>query len=310
MACGSCTGSSGGGCGCGSSNGCDLGCPTISVHDWMPGQSPSTPNLVEVKFKSRRRTVARNTRNYSLMAGDPVIIGVRRGMDFGHVTMTGELVGLRSKSRQQRYSTIIRVANTNDQKRYRDNRASEAKALSTFKSAIKRLNLKVKAIDAEWQLDRRRIRLFYSGERKIKSKKLVQDLSKSFKRVRVDLQFTNPRQETARSGGIGVCGRELCCSSWMVTMPKVTISAAKKQNLPLSSERLRGRCNRLKCCLSYELNYYVEILKDFPKKGSKHKRGSRLGIVRKVDILERTVLLKYKDGSSEYVPIDALKKLH
>ena len=302
MACGSCTGGTDGGCGCSAGIGCGGSCPTVSVHDWMPDVSPSMPDLVEVAFKHRRRRIFRNDRKLRLASGDDVIVGVRGGIDFGHVTMKGELVQLRAKPRLN-YNRVIRIATRWDRKHQEKNRESEVEALSLFRAAANRRALTIKAVDAEWQHDRKRISFFYTATKSINVRSLIPELGRRLE-ARVDLKRINKREEAARIGGIGVCGRELCCSSWMHSMPQVSLSAAKAQQFPLSVDRLRGRCNRLKCCLNYELDHYMEALKDFPERGAiiRTERGD--GRVDQVDIFFRTVTLKYHKGPPETVSVE------
>ena len=271
----------------------------------MPDQAPSSPNLVEVAFKHRRRRVFRNDRKLELTAGDDIIVGVRGGIDFGHITMTGELVLLHAQTNTN-YNRVIRIANNRDRQHHEANRKSEKEALTTFRSIAHRRSLALKAVDAEWQLDRKRISFFYTAKERITLRSLVAELRRQFKAA-VDLKRINDRQETARVGGIGVCGRELCCSSWMRVVPSVSLSAARKQHFPLSPDRLRGRCNRLKCCLNYELEQYMEALKGFPRMGTRVTTETGTGKVDHVNIFGRTVIVRYPDAPTETLPLSAIK---
>ena len=270
----------------------------------MPERTPSTPDLVEVAFKHRRRRIFRNDRQFDLLAGDDIIVGVRGGIDFGHITMTGELVLLRAKPHAS-YNRVIRLASIRDRQRHEANRKAEQDALHSFRAAAKRRSLALKAVDAEWQHDRKRIVFFYTAQDRVRLRSLISELGRKFK-ARVELKRINDRQEAARIGGIGVCGRELCCSSWMHAVPTVSLSAAKKQHFPLSPDRLRGRCNRLKCCLNYELDQYMDALKDFPRLGAHVKTDSGTGRVDQVDIFGRKVLVRYKEGPAELIALDAI----
>jgi len=276
----------------------------------MPGRAPSSPNLVEVKFKKRRREIFHNNRGFDLMAGDAVVVGVDRGMDLGYVTMTGELAALLRTTPKHRYSNVIRVATEKDEDRHKENRTAEIEVLKVFRTLLKRRKIRVKPVDAEWQFDRKRLRLYYSysgsGKPRINSKVVIRDLGRQFK-TRVELEFVTPRNETARMGGIGVCGRELCCSSWMRSVPIVLMSAARKQHLPLSDDRLRGRCNRLKCCLNYELDHYMETLREFPAVGAKIRTESGSAKVKGVDIFARTLQVRYIDGPFETISLEDLR---
>ncbi len=277
----------------------------MNIFDWMPEKAPSSPNLVEVAFKHRRRAYFRNDRKLHLMAGDDIIVGVQNGMDFGHITMTGELVQLRARS-STTYRRVIRVANSTDRKRHQANRKSEAEALQAFRSAARKRKIELKPIDAEWQHDRKRITFYYTTNKKrLATKALLSELRRRFK-TRVYVRRISGRQGAQRIGGIGSCGRELCCSSWMLKMPKVTMDAAKKQDLPLPMDRLRGQCNQLKCCLNYELEQYVEALRDFPRTKDKVGTEAGTGIVEKVNIFAKTVKVIYPDRTIVVLPLEAI----
>ena len=283
----------------------------------MPGTAPSSPKLVEVAFKHRRRDVFRYPAHLHLMAGTDVVVGLGHGIDFGHITMTGELVSLRYKKSPPAHKSVIRIAKKRDCDRHQSNRESEKGALRVFSAELNRVGKNLKAVDAEWQLDRKRITFFYTdGQKKkpkgkskppFKKRDLIDTLRKEFSNTQIMLQRITPREETARLGGIGVCGRELCCSSWMNFIPNVPQSAVRKQHFPMNPERVRGRCNQLKCCLNYELDHYVEVLKEFPKPGKKVSIPAGTAKVEKVDIFARTVTVRLKGGQTETLPLDALK---
>ncbi len=260
--------------------------------------------MVEVTFKHRRRRVFRNDRKLDLMAGDDIIVGVRGGIDYGRVTMTGELAALKAKP-QPNYNCIIRIANSRDRLNHENNRKSEAEVLEIFKAAAKKRRLPLKPVDVEWQHDRKRISLYYTAKEKLKLRGLISEFSRRFK-ARVDLRRIRAREEASRIGGIGACGRELCCSSWMNVIPSVDIAAAKKQHFTLSSDRLRGRCNRLKCCLNYELDQYLVALKEFPGVGTDVDTGAGTGTVDQVNIFQRTLTVRYSGGRTQVVPLDAI----
>ena len=172
----------------------------------------------------------------------------------------------------------------------------------------------MKVVDVEWQFDRKRISIYYSSERKdLDLKKLIGEFIFRYKKykARVELRRLSPRHETARVGGIGVCGRELCCSSWMQSFRRVTFDQAKKQLLPLNPERLYGRCNQLKCCLNYELDHYVAALKAFPRNNARVRTPDGTGRVDKVDIFSRTVLVTYdEERTIASVPVSDVEVLY
>ena len=265
----------------------------------MPSNAaPSSPKLVEVSFKHRRRRLFNNKLGFNLMGGDDIIVGVGGGLDFGHVTLTGEMAQMRAK-KGTRYNRVVRRATDHDVRRHEENRAMEREALEVFEASIKKHKVPIKAVDAEWQHDRKRLSLYYSDSKKPSVGVLIKDLARKFKTT-IDIRRLSPRHEAAHMGGIGDCGRELCCSTWMQTPPKVLFSYAETQQLPLGGESLKGRCGQLKCCLSYELDHYVNALKEFPQVG-KHvsvtlpEGNATEGRVTKVDIFGRTVTIRHED---------------
>ncbi len=301
MACGE-----NGSCGCSGSTltgygGCNDSCPSVQIFDWLPSSSKESGrdqcDLVEVAFKGRRRKVYHNLRKIPIRAGDEIIVSAQRGLDYGQVVLTGELVHIRSKDNPN-YGQVLRLASSNDRSIYNENKKAEKDALNDAKTTIKRRQLPVKLVDVEWQFDRKRLSIFYTSQNRITMRPVITELCRRFK-TRVEFLRLNPRQESARVGGLGVCGRELCCSSWMRQIPPVSTSAAKKMHFPLSDERLTGRCGQLKCCLNYELEQYMKILKEFPKKNARVNTSSGPGKVLSMNIFSRTVRVNLKNNLTE-----------
>ena len=284
----------------------------VAVHDWLPPAVPTSPSfeLVQVAFKGRRKSTFRNSRDLPIQSGDYVVVGATKGIDFGYVTMTGELVRRQYKGdpTTAELMSVIRSATVRDIERYESNRAAEKKALRDGRAAARRLELELKMVDAEWQFDRRRLTFYFSAERRVDFRQLVRDLARRF-RTRVDLRAVKPREEASRIGGIGSCGRELCCSTWLTEFKVVTTRAAKKQSLPLNPARLMGQCGRLKCCLNYELEQYMELLANFPKLGTKVATERGTGKVDKVDIFTDRIWLQYPDGHSQEMTLESVRAL-
>ncbi len=305
MACGTCTG--GGACNC--SSGCTV-CPTVQIRDWLPSHAPSSPaqNLVQVAFKGRRKDTYRNSRNLTIHTGDYVVVAARKGMDFGYVTMTGELVRRQYKGdpTSARLRSVVRAATVKDIDRYESNREAEKKAVKNAQNEASRLKLKMQIVDAEWQFDRRRISLFFTAPKRPDFRELVQRLAPRF-RARVDIRQINPRQQAARVGGVGDCGRELCCSTWLTSFPKVKMNSARTQGLPLNRDRLVGQCGRLKCCLDYELEQYMELLADYPPLNSRISTPKGKGQVRKIDIFTGRLWLKFDKGDPQILALEDVR---
>ena len=309
MACGAngscaCSGSSLSGYG-----GCSDSCPSVQIFDWLPSSSKIQGrdhcDLVEVAFKGRRRKVYQNTRKVPVHAGDDIIVSAQRGLDYGQVVLAGELVHIRAQENPN-YGQVLRLASSNDRKIHQKNKEAEKDALADIKTTVRRRQMPIKLLDAEWQFDRKRLSLFYTAKKKISMQPVISELSRRFK-TRIEFLRLSPRQETARIGGIGVCGRELCCSSWMRQIPPVSASAAKQMHMSFANDRLKGRCGQLKCCLNYELEQYMKILREFPRKFMKVDTTRGLGKVMSVDIFSRTVRVELDTKITEEFPLETIK---
>ncbi|QXD16616.1 Signal peptidase-like protein [Rhodocaloribacter litoris] len=314
MPCGS-GGCGGGGCSgsCGSS-GCGT-CPALHVYDWLPdlgiSGAPVVYEVVEVAFKGNRRGFYRNVHNLDLHTGDYVIVEADRGVDFGAVHMVGELVRLRLKSKgldeQAEFPNVVRMANLHDIEQWETNKEEEAETFLIGRRAIERMNLPMKLVDVEWQFDHKKVTFYFTAEHRVDFRALVRELARRF-RTRVELRQIGARDEAARIGGIGSCGRELCCSTWLQSFKPVTTQSAKVQNLPLNPVRLSGQCGRLKCCLNYELEQYMQALEAFPAVGTQVQTAQGPASVQKVDIFKDLVWIQYEDGSWEDKPLAMVKE--
>ena len=276
------------------------------VFDWLNDfgieQAPTTFELVEVTFKAGRKGIYRNTRNLPLQTGEYIIVGADRGVDFGTINMTGELVRLRLKAKGQEesgdYPNVVRVATLSDINRAEANRTSEREAFYIGRKAIDRLALPMKLVDVEWQFDQKKVTFYFTAEHRVDFRQLVRDLARKF-RTRVELRQIGARDEAARVGGIGSCGRELCCTTWLQEFKPVSTQAAKVQNLPLNPVRLSGQCGRLKCCLNYELEQYMTALSHYPRVDTTITTPYGRGTVQKLDIFKGRVWIQYFDGTWE-----------
>ena len=317
MACS--TGSCGtGGCGSGdtsaggcSSGGCGTGgCPALHVYDWLSDMGaagvPVSYDMVEVTFKGGRKGFYQNASSLDIQTGDYVIVEADRGVDLGTVHMSGELVRLRLKSKgleeQASFSNAIRIAGLTDIERWEANKEQETETFLLARKAIERMNLPMKLVDVEWQFDHKKVTFYFTAEHRVDFRALVRDLAKHL-RTRVELRQIGARDEAARIGGIGSCGRELCCSTWLQDFEPVSTQAAKVQNLPLNPVRLSGQCGRLKCCLNYELEQYMSSLKTFPPIDTPITTDTGQGRIQKHDIFKQLVWIQYTDGSWEERPL-------
>jgi cell fate regulator YaaT (PSP1 superfamily) len=225
-------------------------------------------DVVEVKFKGGRKEYFRNVDYLTLHTGDPIVVDVPSGHHIGHVSLQGELVRLQMQKRKVRnddnITRIYRVATQKDMEKWEEAKAREVPTLYRCKQIVDEYGLNMKMSDVEFQADNSKATFYYSAEDRIDFRELIKSLAGEFK-VRVEMRQISLRQEAGRLGGIGVCGRELCCSTWLVDFKNVTTSAARYQNLSLNPGKLSGQCGRLKCCLNYELDTYMDAIKDIPQ---------------------------------------------
>jgi cell fate regulator YaaT (PSP1 superfamily) len=311
MSCGTCTSGSGGcstgGCstgGCGSGAGCGI----RTTADWLAHLTPpaQTFGLVEVAFKGTRSAFFRNTGGLHVVPGDVVVVECDRGIDAGHVRLTGEMARLRARaaglSADDELPALIRCATPEEIERLAGQRDREHEAFSVFRERIEKLGLDMKAVDTEWQFDGRKVTFFFTASDRVDFRALVRELAAAF-RTRVDLRQIGARDETARLGGIGACGRELCCATWLREFRPVTTGAARTQHLPLNPARLAGQCGRLKCCLNYELETYSAALKRFPRLGAAVQTDQGPGAVAKLDIFRDRVSVELDNGTWLDLPL-------
>lgn len=280
MACGGC--SSGRGCSTATSGksgeagatSCSTGgCNKMNVFDWLsdmslpPGQKPF--DVVEVRFKNNRKEFFRNVNDLSLGMGDVIAVESSPGHDIGTVSLSGELVKNQLKRKNVNAADpamkkVYRKAKQNDIDKWMEAQALEKATLVKAREFAIRLGLQMKIGDVEYQGDKTKAIFYYTAEDRVDFRELIKVMAEEF-RVRIEMRQIGARQEAARLGGIGSCGRELCCSTWLTDFRSVTTSAARYQQLSLNPLKLAGQCGKLKCCLNYELDSYLDALKDFPE---------------------------------------------
>ncbi len=276
MACSTCTSgscsTSTGSVGCGKKGGCASGgCNKLNVFDWLVDMDNATLQLfdvVEVRFKGTRKEFFRNAHQLELYTGDPVIVDTGMGFHLGFVSLQGELVRLQMNKKNVKNSNdimpIVRKAHTRDIEKYEQAKKREAPTLFRTRQVVQELKLTMKIADVEFQGDNSKAIFYYSAEERVDFRELIKILASEFK-VRVEMKQITLRHEAGQIGGIGICGRELCCSTWLTDFKTVTTGAARYQNLSLNPAKLSGQCGRLKCCLNYELETYVEAMRDVPE---------------------------------------------
>lgn len=324
MGCSSCSsGSNGTAAGCGQKGGCSSGgCNKLNTFDWLSHidlPDYGSYDLVEVSFKNGgRKEIYKKPEFVHFVTGDYVAVeSTASGYDIGRVSLMGELVRLQLKKHRIRDNAVLpnvlRVANERDMERLCNARASEKEAMIRARVIVRDLGLEMKIGDVEYQGDKRKITFYYTADGRVDFRELIRVFAREYK-VKIEMRQIGARQESARIGGIGSCGRELCCSTWLTDFKSVSTVAARYQNLAINQSKLSGQCGRLKCCLNYELNTYLEVLQEFPKHIThlKTKKGNATLI--KTDIFKRLMYFAYRTefGISEIqqLSIEQVKEIY
>lgn len=317
MGCATC--STGGGCGsksdgsvsgCGSKGSCS--CNRLNTHDWLSDiELPALDefNLVEISFKGgSRKGFFINPGHSKIQKGDMVVIEAGTGFDIGEISLMGELVKLQMKRKRFKdeafMPSIIRKANERDLERLAEARAAEQPSIVKARVITRDLRLDMKIGDVEYQGDKRKATFYYTADGRVDFRELIKIFAKEF-RVKIEMRQIGARQESARIGGIGSCGRELCCSTWLTDFKSVSTAAARYQNLAINQAKLSGQCGRLKCCLNFELDTYMDALEAFPERAERLETEAGLAILLKTDIFKKTMYYTYrKEGFSQIYPLD------
>ncbi|MFP4089390.1 MAG: stage 0 sporulation family protein [Cyclobacteriaceae bacterium] len=310
MGCSSCGSGDGSAvAGCNNNGGCGTGaCNKMNVFDWLSNMDlpmQDTFDVVEVKFKGGRKEFFRNTDELVLHTGDPVVVDVPNGHHIGYVSLQGELVRLQMQRKKVRNDDeirkIYRVANDKDLESFEKIRNRDMPTLYRTREIIEELGLSMKLSDVEYQADNNKATFFYSADSRVDFRELIKILAGEFK-IRVEMRQISLRQEAGRLGGIGSCGRELCCSTWLSEFKSVSTSAARYQNLSLNPSKLSGQCGRLKCCLNYELETYMDALEDIPEITEALHTKSGQARLQKTDIFRKVMWFCY-DNESFWIPL-------
>ncbi|NNE76609.1 MAG: hypothetical protein HKN31_05995 [Pricia sp.] len=310
MGCSSCsTGKDGQPRGCKNNGTCGTdGCNKLTVFDWLSNMSlpnGSKPfDCVEVRFKNSRKEFFRNSENLSLSIGDIVATQAQSGHDVGMVTLVGELVKVQMKRKKVDFKDdelpkIYRKASQNDIDKWQKCRDREEEIKKRAREIAIILRLQMKISDVEFQGDGSKATFYYTAEERVDFRQLIKDMAKAFG-IRIEMRQIGYRQEAQRLGGIGSCGRELCCSTWLTDFRSVSTSAARYQQLSLNPQKLAGQCGKLKCCLNYELDMYLEALKDFPSQDTRLFTEKGLAFCQKTDIFKGLLWFSYKDEPSHW----------
>ena len=311
MSCNSCgtTGATPGGC---KNNGhCATGgCSKLEVHDWLSDITAdpfARYNIHEVSFKNgSRKGFYRNDKRFDVFTGDYVIVEAAQGYDLGQVTLSGELVRLQMKKKRIKENSedirsILRIAKDNELNLMEQARAKEKQTMLKARILARNLGLDMKLGDVQFQADGRKATFYYTADGRVDFRELIKVLAAEFK-VKIEMRQIGARQEAGIVGGIGSCGRELCCSTWLTSFKSVNTTAARYQNLSINQTKLSGQCGRLKCCLNYELDTYLDALRFVPEKAEILQLETGEARLMKTDILKGLMFYTVK-GSGMFYPI-------
>jgi cell fate regulator YaaT (PSP1 superfamily) len=293
--------------GCNNNGACGTGgCNKMNVFDWLSNMDMPVRdkfNIVEVRFKNGRKEFFKNSDSLSLTTGDAVIVEVPNGHHLGYVSMQGELVRLQMQKKKVVNDTeikkIYRLAHQKDLEKVEEVKKRELPTLYRTREIIRNLKLEMKLSDIEYQADNTKATFFYSADDRVDFRELIKILAGEFK-IRVEMRQISLRQEAGRLGGIGVCGRELCCATWLSEFKNVATSAARYQNLSLNPSKLSGQCGRLKCCLNYELETYMEALEDIPKIEGPLLTEKGEATLQKTDIFRKIMWFGFREENTWY----------
>lgn len=308
--------------GCNSNGGCGSGgCNKLNTYDWLTRLDlPDANNFgfVEVSFKNgARKAFFQNPPHTHAITGDMVVVETGAGLDVGKISLSGDLVRLQMKKKRVAEDAVslkvVRIANDRDLERLYEARAKEPQLMVKARVIARNLDLEMKIGDVEFQGDKRKVTIYYTADGRVDFRELIRQFAKEF-RVKIEMRQIGARQESARIGGIGSCGRELCCSTWLTDFRSVSTAAARYQNLAINQTKLSGQCGRLKCCLNYELDTYMDALDEFPKKVDALFTEAGKAVLVKTDIFKRTMYFAYLNeggGRGKFfgLPIERVKEI-
>jgi cell fate regulator YaaT (PSP1 superfamily) len=301
MGCASC-GSGGTPNGCKNNGLCSSGgCDKLEVYDWLSNvalpENQKPYEIVEVRFKNARKGFYRNLNGLGLQAGDVVVVEASSGYDIGVISVVGELARIQVKRKAPTFKhvearKIMHVATQAEIDLWIKGRSLEKDIMHKSRTLAMNLKLEMKISDVEYQADLSKATFYYTAEGRVDFRQLIKDMADAFK-VRIEMRQIGSRQESARLGGIGSCGRELCCSTWLSDFRSVSTAAARYQQLSLNPQKLAGQCGKLKCCLNYELDMYTEAMKALPRADIKLKTDKGDAYHVKTDVFKHLMWYAY-----------------
>ncbi len=306
--------------GCKSNGGCSSGgCNRMNVHDWLANlpidDTESACRIIEVSFNQGSRIdFYRNNTVHFFTKGDIIAVEGISGFDVGTVNLTGELVRIQLKKKRidentAEFKRILRLATDNDIAKWKETKSRERQVLVRSRAIARQLNVDLKMTEVEIQADARKATFYYIADERVDFRELIRLYASEFK-VKVEMKQIGARQEAGKIGGIGSCGRELCCSTWLTDFKSVNTNAARYQNLSINQTKLSGQCGRLKCCLNYELDTYLDALQYFPDDADVIEVAKGRAFLVKKDIFRNLMWYSMADSTKHYpLSIDTVKKI-
>lgn len=287
------------------------GCAKLDVYNWL-NDIPTQERFqgyeaVEVRFKNSRKEFFLSPVELNVTVGDIVAVEAIPGHDIGIISLTGNLVYLQMKNRKLDYRNfdfrkVYRKARTSDIEKWIA--ATELEEITKFKTRkiINSLKLEMKLNDVEYQGDKTKAIFYYTAENRVDFRELIKEIAEAFS-IRVEMKQIGVRQEAARLGGIGPCGREICCSTWLTNFKSVSTNNARGQQLSLNPQKLAGQCGKLKCCINYEIDCYIDAQKDFPQPDIKLKTQKGDAVHFKTDVHKEVIWYTYTELPGIIIPV-------
>ena len=288
------------------------GCNQRTVYNWLSNldnDSKKSNKWIELSFKNGRKKFVSNNKQIAIQTGDVVVIELAYGKDMGMVSLTGHLVQFQmdrknAEKQLKDAPVILRKATEKDIENWKIVREKEGDYILKARELAKETALDMKISDAELQADGNKVTFYYTAEDRVDFRELLKKMTLHFS-LKIEMKQIGSRQESSRLGGIGSCGRELCCSTWMKDFRSVTTKAARYQQLSLNPQKLAGQCGKLKCCLNFELDQYVEMINTFPTPKRKLISLSEKGVHIKTDVFRKMMWYSIKNQETKFITIES-----
>jgi cell fate regulator YaaT (PSP1 superfamily) len=297
-------------------NECKRGCRKLAAYDWLGDISfvDNFDEIIEIQFKNTRKAYYHNSNGIRLKTGDIVAVEASPGHDIGTVTLTGQIVLYKMLSeginyREQEFRKVYRKAKTTDIEKWEEAIALEEKTMLKARKIAEELKLDMKIGDVEYQGDKTKAIFYYIADERVDFRELIKVLAEEF-RIRIEMRQIGARQEAGRIGGIGSCGRELCCASWVTNFVSVTTNAARFQEVSLNPQKLAGQCSKLKCCLNYELDAYLDAQEDFPDTSIVLQTKTGKATHQKTDVFKRQMWYSMETERGQSISCLTVDQVH